>query len=65
MPNGESTLTVKWWAVLVIFFGIFGWFFVTALGHENRITKVETTLEQNIVSIKSDLQWLKQAHMKQ
>lgn len=45
---GESTLTVKWWAILIVFLGIFGWFFVTALAHENRITKVETTLDVKI-----------------
>lgn len=60
---GESTLTIKWWAILIVFISIFGWFFVTALAHENRLTKVETTIEQNLCTIKADLQWLKEKHM--
>lgn len=48
---GESTLTVKWWAVICLFIGIYGWFFMIVLTHENRLTKVETTLEVSITSM--------------
>jgi hypothetical protein len=50
---GESTLTIKWWGVLIILFGLFGWMFISILAQETRITKIEThfshisqTLEQ-------------------
>lgn len=39
---GESTVTVKWWAVLTVIIGIFGFMFMSMLNHENRITKGET-----------------------
>ena len=39
---GESTVTVKWWAVMVVIIGIFGFFFISMLNHEGRLTKVET-----------------------
>lgn len=64
MKNEESTLTIKWWALLVVFTAIYGWFFVTALAHESRLTKVETCLEQNMQTIMTDLKWLKEKHMK-
>ena len=40
---GESTVTVKWWAVLVVILSIMGFFFITTMNHEGRITKIETT----------------------
>lgn len=48
---GESTLTIKWWSVVIVFILIFGWFFATILTHENRITKVETSIEVNIINM--------------
>lgn len=40
---GESTVTVKWWAVLVVILSIMGFFFISTLNHEGRLTKIETT----------------------
>ena len=39
---GESTVTVRWWAVMMVIIGIFGFFFLSMLNHEGRLTKVET-----------------------
>lgn len=39
---GESTLTVKWWAVLTVIIGIYGFMFISMMNHENRLTKFET-----------------------
>ena len=43
MSIGESTITVKWWAVLVVILSIMGFFFISTLNHEGRLTKIETT----------------------
>ena len=40
---GESTVTVKWWAVLVVILSIMGFFFISTMNHEGRLTKIETT----------------------
>ena len=39
---GESTVTVKWWAVLTVIIAVFGFMLISMLNHEGRITKVET-----------------------
>ena len=39
---GESTLTIKWWGVLVIVLGFFGWMALSVMGQETRITRMET-----------------------
>jgi len=41
----ESTIVVKWWCIIVVVIGIFGFFFVGFLNHEARITKQETKIE--------------------
>lgn len=46
--NGETWVRVKLWSIIILFIGVFGFFFITALAHESRLTKVETTLEVNI-----------------
>ena len=43
MSIGESTITVKWWAVLIVISSVLGFFFIATLNHEGRLTKVETT----------------------
>jgi hypothetical protein len=55
---GESTLTVKWWAVIAIFLALYGWFFATALSQESRITKIETTLEVKLSSMANSMERL-------
>lgn len=53
MANGneESKITIKAWGIIVLFLGVFGFFFVTAMAHESRLTKAETTLEVNIANM--------------
>ncbi len=41
----ESVLTVKSWAVVLVILGLFGWFGVSTLNHENRITRIETQFD--------------------
>jgi type II secretory pathway component PulF len=53
----ESTIVVKWWGVIVLIVGIFGFFFVGFLNHESRITKQETKMEaimDTLQDIKAD-----------
>lgn len=53
---GESTITIKVWAVIVLAIGIFGFFFLSNLNHEKRITTIETQysfISQNISDIKN------------
>ena len=47
----ESTITVKWWGVLLIILGLFGWLSLTVLAHENRITKIETQFTYIVQSL--------------
>jgi len=46
LPNGESMVTVKWWAVMVVIICVFGWMFGAMMNHERRITIVETQYTQ-------------------
>jgi hypothetical protein len=46
--DGESKITIKLWCVIALFIGIFGFFFITAMAHESRLTRVETTLEVKV-----------------
>lgn len=53
---GESTLTVKWWAVLVVIICVFGFFFTAALSQERRITTLEVqyrSIETAILDVKA------------
>jgi hypothetical protein len=44
--TGDETLfVVKAWAVVIVILGLFGWFGVQAINHENRITKIETQFD--------------------
>ena len=56
--TGESTVTLKWGAVVVLVLGFFGWLLVATIGHESRITKMETQLEIHIPQIKQSLETL-------
>jgi|GEM_PF-3589528 len=53
--NEESRVTIKAWGIIVLFVGMFGFFFMTAMAHESRLTKVETTLEVNLAHIAKSL----------
>jgi len=39
---GESTITVKWWCVLLVIIGIFGWMFIAQVNVDRRVTTLET-----------------------
>ncbi len=39
---GESTITVKWWGVLLVFVAVFGFFFAQGISQDRRITTLET-----------------------
>ena len=43
--TSETTITVKWWCVIVLIISIFGFFFLGFINHESRITKIETQVE--------------------
>ena len=58
----ENNITVKWWQVILVILGLFGFFFVNAMAMESRVTKLETltsitlcNIEQSIVEIKKEL----------
>ena len=53
MIDSESTLTIKWWGVILLVLGFFGWMTVSVLGQENRITRLETKLEVHLPIISS------------
>lgn len=55
MDEKESTITFKTWGLITLVVVIFGFFFLTVLAHENRLTRVETTLEVNIAHMTKSL----------
>lgn len=38
---GETTITVKWWSVLMVIILALGFFFTAFINHETRITRTE------------------------
>ena len=59
----ESVLTVKWWGVLLVVLGVFGWLAVCAQNHESRITKVEVQylhMVQDLMDIKTIVKEIRQ-----
>lgn len=48
---GESTVTIKWWGILVVILGIFGFFFTAVLSHEKRITTVEVQYQSIVTTL--------------
>jgi len=58
LTEKESTITFKTWGLITLVVVIFGFFFMTVLAHENRITRVETTLEVNIGAMSKSLDTL-------
>lgn len=55
----ESSLTIKWWALIVVVLSIFGFFFLTILTHESRLTKIETIAALSLSKIERDVTDLK------
>jgi hypothetical protein len=49
--RGESMLNVQWWQVILIVIAIVGVGFSWLLGHETRITKVESSTEYIVKSL--------------
>ena len=59
----ESILTVRWWGVLLVVFGIFGWLAICAQNHESRITRVEVQymhMAQDLSDIKTIVSEIRQ-----
>ena len=48
---GESTITVKWWAVIMVFISIFAFLFVGWSTNNTRITKLEEKYDFVVQSI--------------
>jgi hypothetical protein len=59
----ESTLSVRWWCVLLVFLGIFGYFFVSIVNHETRITRAESKYE-SIAEMRQDIKEIKNMMIK-
>lgn len=52
----ESSLTIRWWGVLLVIFGLIGWLAVGQIGQGQQIARVEaqiTSVYKDIVEIKS------------
>ena len=47
----ESNIIIKWWQVLIVVLGIFGFFFINALAMESRVTRLETLTSVSIANI--------------
>jgi len=63
----ESILTVKWWGVLLVVFGIFGWLAICAQNHESRITRVEVQylhMTQDLSDIKTIVSEIRQEQVR-
>lgn len=63
----ESILTVRWWGVLLVVFGIFGWLAICAMNHESRLTRVEVQylhMVQDLSDIKSMVSDIRQDQMR-
>jgi len=59
----ESILTVRWWGVLLVVFGIFGWLAICAMNHESRLTRVEVQymhMAQDLSDIKTIVSEIRQ-----
>lgn len=54
--QGESTLTIKWGAIIILILGFFGWVVIGTFSHENRITTMETKLAIHIPVISTSLE---------
>lgn len=49
--RGESMLRVQWWQVILIFIAVVGFVFSWLLGHETRLTKVESSTDYIVKSL--------------
>ena len=44
---GESTLTVRWWAVLLVFFGLFGFLFNSTRDQDKLMANLDNRIAVN------------------
>ncbi|HOS77032.1 MAG TPA: hypothetical protein PLL15_03250 [Syntrophales bacterium] len=52
---GESTITIKWWCVLLVIIGVFGWMFIAQMNVDRRVTTLETQysfISQSITEVR-------------
>ena len=62
-PQSESTVTIKFWAILITILGIYGFFFVTILNHERRVTVLETQFP-HVIALLQDIKSVLSEHVK-
>ena len=55
---GESTITVKWWGVLLILMGLFGWVVIGIVSLDRRVTTIETKFDIQLPQITVSLERL-------
>jgi hypothetical protein len=58
----DSYVTIKWWGILVFVGLLFGFFFMTVVAHENRITKLETTVDVKLTNLDKNVGLLLELH---
>lgn len=51
----ETNIVIKWWQVLIVVLGMFGFFFVNALAMESRVSKLETITSVSIANIEKSI----------
>jgi hypothetical protein len=51
----ETSVIIKWWQIVLVLLGIFGFFFVNALAMESRVTKLETLTSVSIANIEKSI----------
>ena len=56
----ETSIVIKWWQIVLVLLGIFGFFFVNALAMESRVTKLETLTSVSIANIERSILEIKQ-----
>lgn len=61
---GETTVTVKWWSVLMVMILAFGFFFTAFINHETRITRTEEACK-SITEIKSLVKEIREDQIRQ
>jgi len=57
--GSESTLTVRWVFVIALIIGTFGFFFISVMSQESRLTRIETTVETKFEEIGRDISEIK------
>jgi hypothetical protein len=65
---GESTLTVKWWAVILVIASVFGWLVIAFANQDRRITTLEAQIpfiSQTVCEVKDTVKEIREEQIKQ